>query len=128
MRFFVMLFLGVVAFFGVFFLWPALFHRQIDIETILPGIVFAALVGLGMRVFDGWLGEINEPFEKQKIVLETKEAPAPIAIRGFLSMATGFVFIAIIGMVAGYFIIPGFDTFLASIADRINPFKGFIGK
>lgn len=128
MRFFVMLFFGVVAFFAVFYGWPALFHTQIDWENIGPGVIFAAIIGLGMRLFDGWLGEVNEPFEKQKIVLETKEAPGPIAIRGFLSMATGLVFIAILGMVAGYFFIPGFPGFLSMVADRINPFRGFIGK
>lgn len=128
MRFLGMVVIALIAYAAVDFVTPMIFQQSLGWPNFLPGVVFAGIVGFLMRYWDGWLGNIQRPFKKQSITLETKEAPAPIVIDGCITFLTGFFIIASIVMVGGYLLLTDPPPLVQDFLRRLSMLPLISGK
>lgn len=120
MRFLGMIVIAFIAYAVVELATPMLFQQPLGVPNFLPGVVFAGIVGFLMRYWDGWLGGIQKPFQKQTITLETKETPFAIAFSGCLTFFTGVFVIASLAVVGGFLLLTNPPPFLQEVITRLT--------
>ncbi|HQX75135.1 MAG TPA: hypothetical protein PL074_02415 [Thermoflexales bacterium] len=99
---------------------PMLFQQPLGVPNFLPGVVFAGIVGFLMRYWDGWLGDIRKPFQKQAASLEARDSAASIAFSGCLTFFTGVFVIASLVVLGGYYLLTNPPPFLQEVITRLT--------